>query len=280
MNAVQFSGLVVELNYTLAKISKYLKNNQYVYLRAFDSWTDSYNAVAVRLNADKTLTVPTFRLSPSDYSPSGKSIKKTSVDKFIKTINHQIVRLENKIDELHREAALQLAEPHPLARFFPSDPDGKTLDQPSADKRVVVAGPGTDVGRSVFHQGIQPLLEAQGLGWFRVEASPLDENGLCELCQQLYTCRLAILDLAGQDANVMLTLGLAYGIGKPVILLQPLNEPPLGGGNNPDLLCYADTAEIKTLLGNHLQAMTTASGLNLLRRAECPASGNKQENSL
>jgi len=255
MDAAQLSTLVDEFNYILAKISKYLKKNQYVYLRAFDSWKDGYNAAAERLNTDKTLSVPLFTLSPADYSPSGKSIQIASVNKFVKTINHQILRLEERIDELHRAAARHLAAPHPLAAFFPQDSEGMPLNPAPADKRVVVAVPATEGGQSLLQRGIRPVLRAQGLSCFGADRPPVDDEELCGLCRELYACRLAICDLAGQASHVMLVLGLACGIGKPVIVLNGPAEMALGALSNAGYLNYADVAALKALLGARLRAL-------------------------
>lgn len=249
MDVAQLAEQVEKLNYLLAKISKYLKNNQYVYLRAFDSWHNEYNAVAALLNADKTLSVPVFKLSPIDYSPTGKSIRSASVEKFIKTINHQLIRLEDKIEELNKTAEEKRTAPRPLENFFHRDGNGDPVEPTLADKRVFVAIPAGEVGLKLFWQGIQPALEAQGLSFFRADSPLQGDDELAKLCQELYSCRLAVLNLAGQAPNVMLALGLAYGIGKPVVILQPQTDPPLGEMHNSGYLRYAGAAEIKKKLG-------------------------------
>jgi len=252
MDVSQLAELVDELNYLLARISKYLKNNQYVYLRAFDSWQESYNKTAARLNAERTITIPIFKLSPIDYSPSGKSIKIESVKKFVKTINHQIARLEDKIEELNKAAEEKLALSLPLENFFHRDTNGMPVEPPPTDNRIFVAIPPGETALKFFWQGIQPALETQGLSFFRADRQLLDDTVLCELCQELHSCRLAIFDLSGQAPNVMLALGLAYGIGKPVIILQQQNSVTLGEISNKGYLRYAGAADIKSTLSTIL----------------------------
>lgn len=249
MNVAELSAVVDELNYILGKISKYLKNNQYVYLRAFDSWLDGYNLIAARLNAERTVSVPVFRLSPIDYSPTGKSIKQECVTKFVKTISHQVARLEEKISQLQAAAAEKRSRVQSLERFFHRDADGRPVEPAAADKRAFIAIPAGEAGLKTFWQGVQPALETRGLSFFLADRAQLDDAALCELCQELYSCRLAICDLTGQAANVMLALGLAYGIGKPVIVVQQQDEPPLGAVANNGFIRYAGTAEFKTALG-------------------------------
>ena len=248
MDVAQLAEQIEEFNYLLGKISKYLKNNQYVYLRAFDSWKDGYNQLAARLNADKTVTVPVFKLSPFDYSPTGKSIKMASVEKFVRTINHQVIRLSDKIEELNRAAAEQLIPPHPLARFFHRDSEGKPVEPPQAENRVFVAIPAGEAELKLFWQGIQPALETQGLSFFRSDRPLLDDAALCELCQELHSCRLAIFSMSGQAPNVMLALGLAYGVGKPVVILQQQSDALLGEMSNNGYVRYAGADDLKNSL--------------------------------
>ena len=245
MDSRQLSEQVDEFNYILAKISKYLKMNQYVYLRAFDSWVDGYNKVAQQLNADKTITVPIFKPSPVDYSSTGKSIKIDSVKKFIKTINHQVGRLEDKIAALNKLAEKKLASAHHLERFFQRDNDGLPVELALTDNRVFVASPEGKSDLKLFQQGVKPALEALDCSFFHANRLLLDDTALCKLCQELYSCQVAIFNLAGQASNVMLALGLTYGIGKPVIILQPQNDAALGELNNEGYLRYAGAADIK-----------------------------------
>lgn len=258
MDVEQLTGLVEEFNYVLAKISKYLKNNQYVYLRAFDSWQKAYNSAAEQLNIDRTITVPFFKLSPIDYSPTGKSIKMASVQKFVKTINHQIIRLEDKIEEINKAAEEKLTESLPLESFFHRDAEGTPVEPPAADKRIFVAIPPGETALKFFWQGIQPALETQGLSFFRADRHLVDDTALCELCQELHSSRLAIFNLSGQAPNVMLALGLAYGIGKPVIILQQQNDVTLGEISNNGYLRYAGAADIKSTLSAMLPQLLEA----------------------
>jgi hypothetical protein len=252
MNVEQLSELVGEFNYLLARISRYLKNNQYVYLRAFNSWLESYNDAAKRLNADGTIRVPIFKLSPIDYSSSGKSIRQASVEKFVKTINQQIVRLEEKIFALSQPTEDD-SDPPPLAKFFPRDADGFHLEPPRTEQHIlVVIPPGADK-RNLFHGGIQPALEDQGRTSICIDQPVQDDAALCELCQAIHSCRLAIFDLTGQAANVMLALGLAHGSGKPVVILQQQSEEPLGAIHSVGHLRYASAANLKTRLGTLLR---------------------------
>lgn len=248
METAQLSERLEEFNYILARVSRYLKNHRYVYLRSFNSWLESYNRAATRLNADKIISVPIIKMSPIDYSPTGKSIKMASVEKFVKTINHQVIRLEDRTEELTKAAETKAVSAHPLEKFFHRDNGGIPIAPALTDKRVFIAIPGEEADLKLFWQGIQPALETKGLSFFRADRPLLDDAALCELCQELYSCRLAVFNLAGLAPNVMLALGLAWGIGKPVITLQPQCDTAFGEPNNNVLVRYADAADLKVSL--------------------------------
>jgi hypothetical protein len=89
-----------------------------------------------------------------------------------------------------------------------------------------------------------------------------DDNQLCELCQELHSCRLAIFNLSGQAPNVMLALGLAYGINKPTIILQPQNDTRLGEINNQGYIRYSGADDLKASLRNLLPQLLTATVSN------------------
>lgn len=252
MDIAALSKQIDDLNYLLARIRKYLKNNQYVYLRAFDSWLESYNQTATHLNAENVISIPVFKLNPIDYSPSGKSIRQECVEKFVRTISHQVNRLEDEIDDLQKTANDKMLHTSPLAAFFHHNSQGAAVAPPAADQRVFVAIPAGEADLKLFWKGIQPALETQGLSFFRADRPLLDDNQLCELCQELHSCRLAIFNLSGQAPNVMLALGLAYGIGKPTIILQPQNDTTLGEISNNGYIRYSAADDLKTSLRNLL----------------------------
>jgi len=248
LDAADLTRLVDDFNYLLGRISKYLKNNQYIYLRPFQSWQDSYSQVAERLNADGAIRVPVFKLTPADFSPSGKSIRQECLDSFVRIIEHQVGRLEDRIRTLESAAAEQLACRSSLERFFHRDSNGLPVEPPPAEKRILVAVPGGEASLHTFWQGIQPALETQGLSFFLADHPVIGDADLCLLCQELYSCRLVLCDISDRTAHVMITLGLAYGTGKKLIILQRQGEPPLGLLANQGHIPYRNAAELKTAL--------------------------------
>ncbi|NCO53118.1 MAG: hypothetical protein GW875_13610 [Deltaproteobacteria bacterium] len=257
MDRQELSEFIEEFEYILGRIRKYLKDNQYVYLRPFASWQDSYNTAAARLNADKTIKVPIFKLGPVDYSPTGKSIKMTGVDRLVKTLRHQISRLAEKIEEMHQAAERELAKRHPLDKFFLRQADGSLLQPQLRDDLVFVAIPPGEAAQLRFRDALVPALRGHDLTFFLAHLSRLDDALLAELCQTLYACRLAVFDLTDQSAGVMLILGMAFAIGKPVLIVQPQQEAAFGALNTCGFIRYTENEDLgrqfQSILGTCLR---------------------------
>ncbi len=244
MTASELAALIDEFEYILAKISKHLKNNQYVYLRVFDSWAEGYNGIATRLNNDGTIRVPVFKLSPIDYSPSGKSIKEECIKRFVKTITHQVGRLEDKINELNSVDDIR-PPPCSLERFFQDNDDKQPLATAMVEEQVMVVLSTEKSAHKINHDVIKSAMDTLNLPASFYNRAELDDVALSQMCRDLHYSRLVIIDIAGQSANVMLALGLAYGSGKPVVILQPESETEFGKEYSSGHLKYSESTDIR-----------------------------------
>ncbi len=248
MTSEKITAKIEALDYLLGKVSRYLKNNQYVYLRAFTSWKDGYNEIATELNTENILRVPIFKLGPADFSPTGKSIKMATVDKFVKTVRHQINRLEEKASELAEKEQQISALPPLLERYITCDDRRDSGCPPGDNKQIFVALPAGDKALKRYQQGIYPVLEAWKQKVFLANQPLINEEDLGEICRQLYLSQQAVFDLAGQASHVMFALGLAYGLGKQVLVLQPQGEQPITAEETKNHCAYTGPDNLRQKL--------------------------------
>lgn len=71
-----------------------------------------------------------------------------------------------------------------------------------------------------YKYGIVPVLEALGLRHFKADNEINNKDIMCKICKEIQSCSMAIINISGLNPNVMLEQGLAYGIGKPVIIIK------------------------------------------------------------
>ncbi len=228
MDRKQLTGLIGELGHILGVISRYRKQNQYVYLRPFESWRNGYNRIA-RLLTEAGLPVPPFELGADDYSPSGKSIRGDTVDRLVQTLQGLIADLEARVEALTCALEAKLAARHPLVAYFPRDDDGTPREPAPEPNLALVVLPSGEAGETLWREVIAPELAAAGLDGFPVRGLPADEQAFAEYARRLCACRLVLCALAGRDPEVLYLLGLARGLGRPLLVLQPRDVPAIAG---------------------------------------------------
>jgi len=74
-----------------------------------------------------------------------------------------------------------------------------------------------------YSYGIIPALQNAGFTFFKADNEISNIDIMCKVCREIQTCGYAIINISGLNPNVMLELGLAYGIGKPVIIVKDKN---------------------------------------------------------
>ena len=66
---------------------------------------------------------------------------------------------------------------------------------------------------------IDDTLEKHGLGAWAAQREVRAGHILCKICEKIQTCENGIFEITDLKPNVMLELGLAYGLGKTIVLI-------------------------------------------------------------
>jgi CheY-like chemotaxis protein len=106
---------------------------------------------------------------------------------------------------------------------------------------------------AVYNKGIRPVVESMKMNCFRADELPKSGDFTCNVCAMIQMSRVALFDISTLNANVMMELGFAFGLGKEVIILKnKKTELPvdLGAFN---VLHYATISELRTKLKKYLK---------------------------
>lgn len=136
--------------------------------------------------------------------------------------------------------------------------------EPERKRGVFVAMPFARKMRDIWKYGIQMPVRAAGLLCERVDEEHFTGGILDRIKRKIEDAELIIADLTGQNPNVFLEVGYAWGKGRPVLFL-------LQGGNGdvPKLpfdvstqkcLIYEDATDLEEKVGKALEGLGMASG--------------------
>ena len=72
----------------------------------------------------------------------------------------------------------------------------------------------------IYTRGIVPSLEKFKLEPWKADQEPSNIDIMCKICENLQESRYAIINITDWNPNVLFELGLAYGLGKTVVLIK------------------------------------------------------------
>jgi len=91
-----------------------------------------------------------------------------------------------------------------------------TLDS----RQVFVGMPFRKKFADLYNHGIVPVLDRYKLKPWKADEEPSNIDILCKICEHLQESQYAIMNITDWNANVLFEVGLAYGLGKHVILIK------------------------------------------------------------
>jgi hypothetical protein len=137
--------------------------------------------------------------------------------------------------------------PAPLPPELRSTPE----DKPS----VFVAMPFTPRGDELFAYPIQNAAHACGFICERVDKTAYTGDVLARIKQRIAGAALVIAELSGQNANVHLEVGYAWGCGRETVLLLADGEDPAFDVAGQNQIRYGSLVELEERLTAELRAL-------------------------
>jgi len=86
--------------------------------------------------------------------------------------------------------------------------------------QVFIGMPFRNKFAGIYTHGIAPALEKVELEPWKADEEPSNIDIMCKICEHLQESQYAIINITDWNPNVLLELGLAYGLGKTVVLIK------------------------------------------------------------
>lgn len=91
-------------------------------------------------------------------------------------------------------------------------------------KSIFIGMPFNKKHKNFYKHAIKPALESMGLTpWVANEVFTTIDI-MCKICRAIQSCKMAIIDISGWNANVLFELGLVYGLSKEALILLAEGE--------------------------------------------------------
>jgi len=71
---------------------------------------------------------------------------------------------------------------------------------------------------------------------------------MCKICEEMQICKYLIFNVSGLNPNVMLELGLSYGLGKNTIIVKDKETRMISDISNIEYIEYSHAGELNEKL--------------------------------
>ena len=175
----------------------------------YQNWVDRLNPLIREVNKLLQREYPLYGIQDSDYSSSRKTINSGGIERLkhhLEELLKVLVDAEKQENEKRLQCFLVNEKcPHKIQNgkhaFF--------IGMPFADKND-----------DAYRYGIVPTFESHGLTYYRADQSFERRQLMCKICQAIQEANYVLIDISDNNPNVMFELGIACGLGKPVILIK------------------------------------------------------------
>lgn len=220
MDIKKVQAFLYEIKSFKQKLEISHNGSEYIYADTYQEWIKEYNDLLRKYNTLYGLDVSLMTYTSADLSSSKKTARNVAVDVFIAKISELIKNIEADIEQIRKEQYETKIMPHQMRKCFKMGLDHCSLNPEYKRNKAFIAMPFAPEYADSYEYGIKPALSASGYEHFRADGELNNKDIMCKICFQLQLCGLAIINISSLNPNVMLELGMAYGLGKPVIILK------------------------------------------------------------
>ncbi len=248
MNFNDMQALSFEIKNLHDKAEIYSKNNEYVYTDVYKSWIIEYNRLLDKYNALVNLNITHMSYNTHDLSSTQKTVRSAAIEYFLSALTGLTEKIKLDIETERLQITEKRILPHQMRKCFKIDVKGCPLNPSYQNNKIFIAMPFSDEYKDSYNYGIVPVLDGLGYQYYKADNEITNKDIMCKICHQIQSCQMAIINISGLNPNVMLEQGLAYGLGKPVIILKDKATKAISDLGSIEYIEYSHAGDLQQKL--------------------------------
>ena len=241
-------ALVFEIKNLHDKVKIYSKNYDYVYTDVYKTWIKEYNDLLEKYNTLTNLSLTHMSYNIHDLSSTQKTVRNTTVESLLNYLSNLIKKIESDIETKRLKMTEERIAPHQMRKCFKLGIDGCPVNPQYQRNKIFIAMPFSSEYLDSYNYGIVPALTALGYEHYKADNEITNKDIMCKICQQIQICKMAIINISGLNPNVMLEQGLAYGLGKPVIIIKDKSTNTISDLGSIEYIEYSHAMDLRDKL--------------------------------
>jgi hypothetical protein len=222
----------------------------YIYPHVYRGWINEYNRIVQKYNILTEANLLDKTVADSDLSLTRKTVRIDGAESFVQSVKNLSDKIEIEIaSEQNKETPVP---PHQMRFCFKIGAKRCPLNPIEKKNRIFVAMPFGDDYKDSYEYGIKIVLNQKGIEHYKADNEIKNKDVMCKICNELQSCGKVIVNISGHNPNVMLELGLAYGLGKEVIVVKDKKTTTISDLNGIEYQEYAHAHELQQILSSIL----------------------------
>lgn len=246
----QLNSIAYELKQLYSKAKNHIdgriKAEGYVYADTYRGWLSEYNSIVKKYNNLTSANLSMRSVADYELSSTQKTVRTDIANSFTQAVKDLSNKIETEVaTEQNKETPIPL---HQMRVCFKTGTRGCPCNPTEIKGKVFVAMPFNDDYWDSYEYGIKIALEQSGVEHYKANDEISNKDIMCKICEQLQSCSKVIANISGLNPNVMLELGLAYGLGKDVIVVKDKKTTTISDLGSIEYIEYAHAGELQQKL--------------------------------
>lgn len=247
MEILKLQSLKHELDNLNKKVSIYVVKD-YIYTDVYMSWLEEYNSIVKKYNDLTSFNEAQLKCNDYELSSTGKTVRDTAVQALITTIDSLSASIIDIIEECRLADENEKTPSHQMRRCFKLGHDKCPLNPQLKKNRAFIAMPFSDEYTDAYQYGVVPALNSAGYEHYKADNEINNKDLMCKICAEIQSCGIVIVNISGLNPNVMLELGLAYGLGKSVIIIKDKHTSTVSDIGSIEYIEYSHAGDLQNKL--------------------------------
>lgn len=237
MNLRDYSSQLLQLNLEITSFDGYIRDPVFI------PWVERFNALVSGFNHEFNRSFPEYPIQDARFTLSGKTIKSTAVT----ALKLSVANLKKEVDSLIQE------EKSNASHFRCFKIGHKCPHEIDTRKYLFFIGMPFDSQYIDSYQfGIKAMLDQHGIETakrvFKADEKFSTVDILCKICKAIQESQYVIINISGQNPNVMFELGLAYGLNKTVFLIKDARSTEISDLKGLEYTQYSNAGDLASKL--------------------------------
>lgn len=232
----------------LKEVKDYDRYNEYFNTQVMQKYVERYNALLKKYHKSSGIPLELLAIYDYEYSSTRKTVNSNCVNRITVTIKSMIDIIDGMINLERNKSNENIVPVHQMSRCLKTGVEGCPKNPALDTNKVFIGMPFKDDYVNDYEFGLIPALEYAQKTYFRADDRIENRDVMCKICEEMQKSKYLIFNISGHNPNVMLELGLSYGLGKETIIIKDKKSNNISDLSNTEYIEYAHAIELRDKL--------------------------------